>query len=196
VRADDADGSTWPAPSIVEAGQVGTYPTLLIVNGRPAIAYKDDANQALKYIRAVDADGTSWGTSLTLVPEDVGDFLSMALVNGNPAIAYTDAANLMYINAEDADGSSWDTPVFTGDYANWCSLAEVDGLPLVAFGRNSQGLKIELGSDADGDGWELPLPIDSTGDRSPSIIDLGNRPAIAYADPPKTLKFARRPPDG
>jgi hypothetical protein len=119
ARASNVGGTAWPAPATVDAGtqsgDVGTFSSQAIVNGHPAIAYYDDSNNDLKYVRATAADGTGWGTPLTVDNAgvtDVGWNPSMAIVNGTPAIAYYDNTNsdLRYVRANDADGTNWGHP--------------------------------------------------------------------------------------
>jgi len=73
---------------------VGRYASLAVVNDRPAIAYCDNTNDDLKFVRANDADGAVWGTPVT--PDGVGSvgfYASLAVVSGRPAIAYLDLTN-------------------------------------------------------------------------------------------------------
>ena len=51
VRANDADGTAWGTPVVVDSSayQTGYYSTLAVVNGSPAISYCDLTNGDLKY---------------------------------------------------------------------------------------------------------------------------------------------------
>jgi hypothetical protein len=52
VRAYDADGSTWGTPFVVDSvGNVGTFTSMLSLNGYPAISYCDETNGDLKFAR-------------------------------------------------------------------------------------------------------------------------------------------------
>lgn len=51
LRADDASGTTWGTPVVVDKSGGGGYSSLIMVNGKPAIAYY---NGALNYVRAPD----------------------------------------------------------------------------------------------------------------------------------------------
>jgi len=142
VRADDANGSEWGTPVTVDGGggdNVGYYTSLAVVNGNPAVSYRDHTNGDLKYVRASDADGNNWGSPVTVDSEgDVGAYTSLAVVNGNPAISYYDETNgnLKYVWASDVDGSSWETPVIVdsaGDVGTYASLAVVNDHPAISY---------------------------------------------------------------
>ena len=79
AQAENAHGSAWRAPVVVESsGYAGLYNSLAVVDGRPAIAYKDEAGDDLEYVRANDADGTSWGASVTVSAwSNSGDYASL-----------------------------------------------------------------------------------------------------------------------
>ncbi|MBI9052125.1 MAG: hypothetical protein JEZ00_22105, partial [Anaerolineaceae bacterium] len=65
------------------AGWVGLYTSLAVVDGNPAISYLDYAKTDLKFIRAKDASGTYWGTPQILDSAgQVGEFTSLAVVGG------------------------------------------------------------------------------------------------------------------
>ncbi|MDQ3023310.1 MAG: PKD domain-containing protein [bacterium] len=96
VRASNADGSgAWGAPHTLDsAGSVGSFTSLALVNGIPAVSYWDQINGDLKFVRAIDGDGSAWGGPQTLAGAGtVGTFTSLAAVNGNPAVSYHDQTN-------------------------------------------------------------------------------------------------------
>jgi hypothetical protein len=141
VRATDFYGTAWSLPVTPDnsAGTVGSYTSLKVVNGNPAISYYDETNSDLKYVRATDASGTAWGTPITLDSTgDVGLYTSLAVVGGRPAIAYlsTTHPDLKYVRATDASGTAWGTPVIldnTGHVSSYCSLAVVNGSPAISY---------------------------------------------------------------
>jgi hypothetical protein len=174
-------------------GDVGTYASLAVVDGRPAIAYFDGGpNYDLKYVRASDAAGSSWGTPLTVDSAgDAGQYASLAVVDGRPAIAYWYPSNgdLKYVRASDATGSSWGTPLTVdsaGDVGRYASLAVVDGRPAIAYYDRDPNydLKYVRASDASGSSWGSPVTVDSAGDvgQYASLEVVDGRPAIAYYD--------------
>ena len=72
VRSTNASGTQWGNSQIIDAvGDVGIEPSLKIVDGNPAIAYYDNTNGYLKFVRAQDAFGETWNTPVNL--EENGD---------------------------------------------------------------------------------------------------------------------------
>ncbi len=56
VRASNATGSAWGTPVLVDgAGDVGWCTSLIVADGKPALAYYDNTNFILKYIRSIDS---------------------------------------------------------------------------------------------------------------------------------------------
>ena len=83
------------------------------MDGHPAIAYFDDTNDDLKYVRANDADGLSWGNPVTVFSEGgTGRFPSLAVYEGVPVLVFQGALpfSVEFIKALDATGSSWGSP--------------------------------------------------------------------------------------
>ena len=94
-------------------GDVGQYTSQAIVNGNPAISYRDVTNFDLKFARNSAADGSGAWTTVTVDSGgNVGAYTSLAVVNGNPAISYYDQTNgdLKFARNSAADGSgTWTT---------------------------------------------------------------------------------------
>ena len=184
VRALDANGTTWGTPVTVDgtvsADNVGQWTSLEVVNGNPAISYRDAANTDLKYVRALDVDGTSWNASITIdgSTDDDGYFTSLKVVNGKPAIAYDNFTNreLRYVQANDASGANWDAPIvvdsdgYVGQYA---SMALVNGNPAISHHDATNGaLK-----------WAIILPGPTpTPGPSAQVGNISTRLAVGTGD--------------
>jgi hypothetical protein len=63
VRADDPSGTAWGTPVVVDASTpgIGLFPSMVVIDGRPAVSYFDDENGQLRYVRAANSSGTAWG---------------------------------------------------------------------------------------------------------------------------------------
>ena len=197
VRATTANGSAWGAPVVADVGGtslVGKYASMVVVNGRPAVAYMDDTADNLLYIRANDATGATWPASpVTVVSTgDVGYYAQLKVVNGIPSIAYFDntTKSLQYVRASNADGTTWGAPITVeaGDIATntvgeYASMEIVNGFPAIAY--RSDGLDVLRfcrALNADGTAWDVPVNITSglPGVKEVSLAMSGTRPAVAY----------------
>ena len=154
VRALTPRGATradWGAPvTVSNSGSDGKYPSLAVVNGRPAISYFS-SGKSLRYTRAHDDDGGSWGTNVNVDDShgvQSGYYTSLVVVNGKPAISYHEQTNhyLKYARANDADGTSWgagfrlDPPVNVTDNAgSFTSLAVVNCNPAISYFASTGG---------------------------------------------------------
>ncbi len=202
VRASDASGGSWGPPVTVDSGtgMVGRYTSLAVVNGNPAISYRNETYDDLKYIRAIDANGDSWDTPVTLDSDgSVGLFTSLAVINDNPAISYWDVTNedLKYVRADDASGGSWGSPLTldsVGTVGEYTSLAVVNGNPAISYydGTNYD-LKYVRATDTSGGSWGTPVIVDNAGNVGghTSLAVVNGYPAISYYDATNDdLKFA------
>lgn len=190
VRATDPDGASWPTPVVVDAaGNVGSFSSLAVVNGRPAISYFDAIAGDLKYARASDPDGAAWGVPIAIDTVGVvGESSSLAVVAGNPAISYTDFGNrdLRYVRATDADGAAWGSPVVVvgpGEIQEQTSLCVVNGNPAISFlDLQNYGLKYVRALDPDGAVWGAPVTLDVAAGEFNSLVIVNGKPAIGYFD--------------
>ena len=206
-RALTTNGSAWGAPVVAHVGGaslVGRFPSLAVVNGRPAVAYFDDTADDLKYLRANDADGATWPTAVTVASSgNVGQYAKLKVVNGRPAIAYYDSTtfSLQFVRANDADGVTWPAPVtvepgdlvtnIVGEYA---SLEIVNGNPAIAYrARSADVLRYSRALDADGSAWAMPVEISNypQAGEEVSLAVVNGRPAVAYLARGAELHFER-----
>lgn len=185
--------------TVDSSAAVGQYCSLAEVNSRPAISFYDADNGSLLYQRSTDANGATWGAATVVdTTGDVGQFTSLAIIGGNPAISYVDFTTgyLYFIRASNADGTAWGTRVlvdngsFNGNGVNaqYTSLAEVNGVPAIAYFDAQSGgeLRYVYASNAAGSAWNTPQILESilpgmTG-MYPSLKVINLNPAIAFYD--------------
>jgi uncharacterized delta-60 repeat protein len=109
--------TSWGVPVTIDAsGDVGSYPSLALVNGRPttaqnrpAVSYYDATNGDLKYVTSADFTGDAWNAPTTIVSnDDVGRANTLLVTEGLPAIAYYNAtsADLGFVILNNASGYS------------------------------------------------------------------------------------------
>jgi len=169
---------------------VGEYPSLEIVNGNPAIAYRARTADVLRYSRATDADGTLWGAPVEIsnLPR-AGEEVSLAMVAGQPAVAYlARGAEVHFERAVDADGTNWNfsSALIGGvrDIApSGIALRVVAGLPRIAFWHGQGGdVYYTESSFATGNNWKVPARIifgSGTAGGTAALLDLYGTPVVA-----------------
>ena len=86
-RALDAEGLNWPQPEYLALGHDAS---LIMLNGKPSIAYVERLSQNLVYRTASDVDGSAWDAAMPVHTK--GDIASPELVevNGKPVICFFD----------------------------------------------------------------------------------------------------------
>jgi len=185
-----------------DGNDVGSYTSMTLVDGRPAISYYDDTTNRLKYIIADDSEASGWG-----MPEDVdpdtsggaGTRSSLAVIDGRPAISYRYGGNnLRFAIADDASGEKWRIQrVASGKTViRSSSLALVNGAPAIAYidvGEPSPTLKYAFASYVDGLGNWTIVTVDNArplGDRV-SLAVVEGRPAISYELKSSGLLYVR-----
>jgi hypothetical protein len=105
ARNSAADGlGTWTI-LLVDGGtpSVGDVTSMAIVDGKPAIAYRDSSNTDLKYAICSTADGTGTWT-LSVVDPIFGSVPVLGVIGGKPVILYQNG-NMRYARNSAADGS-------------------------------------------------------------------------------------------
>ncbi|HBJ87066.1 MAG TPA: hypothetical protein DDZ88_25045, partial [Verrucomicrobiales bacterium] len=172
-------------------GDVGEYSSLAVIDGNPAIAYYDDTNDDLKYIRATSVNGTTWGSPMTVVSTGVaGRYNTLIEVNGRPAVAYGSNTSLFYVRASDATGMAWGAPRnlassdpgLNGPFTHF-NMAMVAGRPAVSFrDLSNSGLHYMRAFDVNGTSpWERAVLIPMIGQAEyNSLVEVDGRPAIGY----------------
>lgn len=193
-----SQGSTvsniWQSSIVDGTGSVGHHNSLAFTPaGRPAISYRDLANNDLKY--AV-FDGSAWTVQTVDSASDVRDFTSLAFTPaGRPAIAYYDqtAYDLKYA---EYNGSTWtlqtvDSVDVVGTYASLAFTS--DGRPAISYyDAGNADLKY---AEWSGSAW-VKTTVDGTGTTVGFYTSLAftpaGRPAISYfgGNPNNDLKYA------
>ena len=198
ITADDASGTSWTGTplSFTDLPSIGTYTSLQIVNGMPAMAYFND-NSNLMYVRALDATGKTWGTpqlldGAAMLPNSISGYNpSLRIVNGKPAIVYFGGNNpgLKYIYANDASGNTWAAPIqlFTGfNLGIMSDMQVISGNPAIVFtNATNKQLGYMRATNAAGTAWPAPIYLDNSGlndNTGPSLEIVNGKPAIAYMD--------------
>lgn len=206
LSAHLSQAQSWGNPVITESvsgtgGNIGTYSSMLIVNGNPAIAYYDITHQNLMFMRATDPSGSTWAAPIALdITGDVGSHTSLQIVNGNPAVSYFDFtnSNLKYVRANDASGTSWSSPMTVdaiGNVGYFSSLQVSNGNPCIAYhDAGTLDLKYIRATDVNGTSWSSPQTLDATGivGEYISMQIINSNPAISYYDRTNgNLKYIR-----
>lgn len=201
--AADASGA-WtqinPRPGEASTSSVGAYPSLLEVDGKPAMVCADSNTGDVRYLRnsTADASGT-WTSTFVEDTGAIGNGSSTVLVAGNPAIAYFDGRgeDLKFARNSAADGSgTWTitTVDATGSTGFAPSLKIIGGRPAISyFDDTNDDLKFAINSAADGSGTWTVTTIDATGSvgSQNSLFEVSGRPAVAYLDSTNSdLKYA------
>lgn len=190
--ASDAAGSSWTitlAANIPDSDINNV--TLDFVNGEPAVAYYDQQGKAM-YVQATNTAGTSWADEVRIDGGPVGAYLSMALINDKLSIVYIDGGNsaINFVQALDKAGSSWSTPIqlFGGqgsDSYNEFTLAEINGLPALAYYSDFGAIKYTRANDTAGTSWGVPIDVDPnalTAGEKLALLTVNGKPAIVYGD--------------
>ncbi|MEO7988560.1 MAG: T9SS type A sorting domain-containing protein [Chryseolinea sp.] len=189
IRSLDANGTVWAGPVVLDqTGDVGYYPSLQVIKGRPAVAYLDATNGDLKFIRSSDASGSSWPSPISIdVAGTTGLFPSLLTVDGFPAVTYYSRTNknLNYIRATDSLGTAWSTPLvidLDGDVGIRPCMRIIEGNPAVAYQDNANGtLKYMRAIDKAGQSWGGPVSLDENGvsGYDVNLLLVNGNPAIA-----------------
>jgi hypothetical protein len=92
VRAQDANGSAWDTPTVIGGGG---FPSLGILDGKPAACFHDGDEDDLYFITALDADGTAWNAPYKVDSVGaVGESCRLVINGGTmPVICYYDRTN-------------------------------------------------------------------------------------------------------
>ncbi|MCB1219510.1 MAG: PKD domain-containing protein [Planctomycetales bacterium] len=210
VRANDAQGASWPATASIAASvQFGTYDNrvvgLLEIGGLPTVffvrSYADESDDELYMVQGSNAAGDSWGSEQVCFsePEFIIDGFSrevqVHLIGGIPAVLYAlggEDSAFRYRSAVDAAATGWNTATeldqVDSPLERRVHLADWDGSPCLAWGEQSlddtDDFFFMSASASDGSAWNEEQAVHSEGSSSGAdILDLAivnGLPAIAY----------------
>jgi hypothetical protein len=199
VRATQPDGSAWGTPVIPDTStNVHGWTSLAVINGNPAICYRDETDWSLHYLRALDADGLAWGSPVTVDPINQTLGARLAVVNGRPAVTYIGQidfsdAYIEFARAADADGAVWDPPVTIengiNSFSGAPSLVIANGNPALCYEQDISNLRYIRASDPDGAAWGAPQAMGTSASRAMAVI--GGHPALMYFSPGPGLVYQR-----
>ncbi len=142
IRASNADGSSWPVAFVVDsnANDVGSFTSLEVVSGVPAIAYVNATTGQLLYTFARNSSGNSWNDPrIIATASDSSQSVDLAVVQGRPAISFlggTLSGPLSYVRANDTVGMQWGLPVLVDDNVEagfGASLESANGHPAISY---------------------------------------------------------------
>jgi hypothetical protein len=205
IKADQPEATSWGVPIEIAPAETNfVYGGSLLPAATPLLIVSALQNTTEPYVielrvyRAQDSGGTSWVAPVVLANST--SRFSAAMVGGVPAIAVCDLpatpGMLSYIRASDNTGLTWETPVdITPGYS--CSLAEVNGVPAIAYetyqdndGLETYSLRYVHADSALGTSWSAsqsafcPLTFYG-GYTSPCLVGLGSgQPAVLTCIPP------------
>jgi len=153
------------------------------------IAYYDDQNESLKFIKCRSVDCSLWKPAITLDGPVAGEEPSVAIGNdGFPIISYQKGGGLGVIHCTKNDCSMADTPeqVTNNDDALDTSIAiGTDNNPVISYFGGNEDLLFVHCTSTDCSTNDAPITMDSAGlvgeDTSIMIGDDDN-PIISYAD--------------
>lgn len=199
VRADDADGTSWPAPVTLVDNVLVQGPKLLIVAGLPALFYvdQDTSPSVLHYMRALDSSGLTWDSPL---PLDTSLQLSVgaALIGDRPAVAYLEPGTSrgLFQRADDSTGTQWNG---SEEQIGFEVYFASPGSPLIetASGRagsanlayddatlESIGIRYHL-ADTAGQNWTTQEGFGTSRAINFSLCLIAGRPALLFSDDPE-----------
>ncbi len=139
VRASDALGTTWSAPIALFAtgASYGQGTSLAVVAGRPAIAFRNNSQNDVYYIRALDAEGATWPATASFMFSDATtpSLIDLAGVPG-VAFSYTPDNDLYFVRGANADGTAWAVHSVvdgTGNTGYYPCLINLAGHPAISY---------------------------------------------------------------
>ncbi len=195
-RATDADGlQAWGTERVIDtdsAVSLGSFSSLEIVNGLPAVCYGDGSNGRVLYKRSLDSNGDAWGNVEIIC--DAGGQTGAAghlfMVNSHPAAAFAkQGAKLSFSRADSTSGDAW--PATQPDLDQGFVNSNIYGagiyanLPCIAYSDfSAKEIRFLLANDSDGSSWSAPETVTSVApapNTEGSFLIVNGKPAIAWS---------------
>jgi hypothetical protein len=198
----ESNGDVWQFAEVA-VGNISN-PSLAVINGTPALAFRNVDTSSLEFAYSTSADGLSGFTTTTVDPGETDEFngyyCSLAEINGAPAISHTRVASaadtLQYAYSSTPDGSSgWSSVTIPTAFVQYTSLApRPDGTPGINYYVwNGEDLHYAYSTVADGSsGWNtysIEIGGTETGIYCSQEL-LNGKDCVSYCNS-GVLKFAR-----
>jgi hypothetical protein len=121
LSTDGTSEKDWSSPVTLASDGKAYDCSLCVVDGNPAIAFHDNRNSDLHYVRSNTPTGSSpddWGKAITIDSNGwVGYEGQLLVVDGHPAIVYSGNGSLKYVRSKTRSGSGvkdWNNIVVVG----------------------------------------------------------------------------------
>ncbi|MCB1185836.1 hypothetical protein KDL29_01605 [bacterium] len=191
----------WQIVTVSAMHAAGVNSAVADIAGHPAIAYRRDEDEALRYAWSSTETGAAaadWTDLAIPALFTAGRFCSLADINGRPAISFRGENDnfgyeLHYAISSNSSGSSpgnWNVIVLdpTEDVGYHTSLALINDRPAIAYGTfDARDLYYIRSSSLDGaaaEDWSTPVAIDHDGSGTLgydcSLAEVDGRPAVSY----------------
>ncbi|MCB1216606.1 hypothetical protein KDL44_04400 [bacterium] len=191
----------WQIVTVSAEHAAGVNSAVADIAGHPAIAYRRDEDEALRYAWSSTETGAAaadWTDLAIPALFTAGRFCSLADINGRPAISFRGENDnfgyeLHYAISNNSSGSAsgnWSVIVLdpTPDVGYHTSLAMINDRPAIAYSTQAgQDLYYTRSASLHGEAvedWSTPVAIDHDGsgdlgaDCSLALVD--GRPAVSY----------------
>ncbi len=201
IRVTDNDGGyaektfdikvydDWVILTLDDFGNVGEFPSLALIEGVPAVSYRNATSGNLKFVKATSVAGTAWHPPVTVESSgQVKDASALLFVGSVPAIGYSGSGGLKYIVAQDQRGLSWYSPIIIDSFNamfTGVSGAIIGGNPAFSYIETSRKyLRYIRAENQMGSTWASPVVVatDGTKWKATSLAYVNGAPAIAYGN--------------
>lgn len=127
----DSLGTSWSAPiQISYVIGYDTRPSLEVIHGFPAAAFRDPNNYNVGYVRALNSLGTAWGPPFnTNLSDYTGDDPTLLYHDGRPVLSHIGINyERVYMEAIDSIGAGWNSTIFVDSVRAPAALTYSDAI--------------------------------------------------------------------